>query len=422
MTSPTALAAVLVGVLSVGALAGCAPSKPAPTSTPTPSATVTIEPTGDGVLRFGTLFPASGDLAATGPAQVAAVEAAVREINEAGGVAGKPVEVLHRDSGDAASDRSGASLGDLVARGTDVVIGPSSAELAQRILPVAVESKVTVISPATSTPELATVDSAGFLFRTSPSYALQGEALGHILPESDAAKVALIYADDALGQSLKESFAASLDEHDGSLVASEPLAASTRAATVVKKIAAAEPDAVVIATSAASVDQTTALITALTDAGLGGTRLWLTSQNLADYSQALPAGVLAGANGIRDGAVPGDAFIARLTQADPAVSDTRFAAEVYDATIAAALAAILVGDDSGRSISLGLPGATSGGIRCRSFGECLDVLKTEPDIDYDGISGPLDFTESGDVSAAGYGIFTYGADNSYARASTWEWE
>ena len=55
--------------------------------------------------------------------------------------------------------------------------------------------------------------------------------------------------------------------------------------------------------------------------------------------------------------------------------------------------------------------ASAGGIKCTSYGECLDVLSTESDIDYDGISGPLDQSEAGDVTAGSFGIFSYAASN-----------
>jgi branched-chain amino acid transport system substrate-binding protein len=186
----------------------------------------------------------------------------------------------------------------------------------------------------------------------------------------------------------------------------------------VTKVSKAKPDAVIIATPFSAVEQTKALITQLSAAKLGGSTLWLTSQNLADYSQALPAGTMTGVNGILEGAAPDDAFIARLKQADPAVADTRYAAEAYDATILAALAAILAGDDAGLSVAGSLQAASTGGITCTSFGECLEVLKTENDIDYDGITGPLTLSDAGDVTSASFGVFAYGADNKFSRAST----
>jgi branched-chain amino acid transport system substrate-binding protein len=165
-------------------------------------------------------------------------------------------------------------------------------------------------------------------------------------------------------------------------------------------------------------DQTKALIGALSAAGFGGAKLWLTSQNLADYSQALPAGLLNGVNGILEGVQPDAAFIAKLKQEDPGLVDPRYGAEAYDATILAALAAILAGDDGGASIAAALRDASRSGIKCTSFGECLDVLRTEPDIDYDGITGTVNFDAAGDRTTASYGLYVYTAENKYQRTES----
>ena len=53
-----------------------------------------------------------------------------------------------------------------------------------------------------------------------------------------------------------------------------------------------------------------------------------------------------------------------------------------------------------------------------SFGECLEVLKTRTDIDYDGISGPISFDDNGDPRSAPYGIYKYGAENKFSFLET----
>ncbi len=124
-------------------LASCT-ALPTPTPTPTPTST----PTGDGVLRVGTLLSASDPAAA---AAVAGVNAAVREINAAGGVNSEPVEVVTRNAGDTA-DTAAAALADLVARGVDVVVGPSSDDLVASVTDAAAASDVPVLPSAGSAP------------------------------------------------------------------------------------------------------------------------------------------------------------------------------------------------------------------------------------------------------------------------------
>src|SRR5690606_2459059 len=124
------------GALLVLALTSCtAAPMPVPSVTPT----ATVAPTGDGVLRIGSLLPTTGTTAFIAPAQVAGVELAVKEINEAGGVGGAPVEVFHRDSGDASTGKAEASLAELLEKEVDVIVGPSSSVLAERLLPTVIE-------------------------------------------------------------------------------------------------------------------------------------------------------------------------------------------------------------------------------------------------------------------------------------------
>lgn len=415
MSRSRAVLSLAVGASLVLALTACGIAMPVPTPTPT----ATLTPNGDGVLRFGTIFPTSGQVAFLGAGQVAGVELAVRDINEAGGVNGAPVEVFHRDSGDATTSKAEESFADLLTKGVDVVIGPSSSALVEKLLPAVASSGVTMISPAATYPQLTANDTSGLFFRTIPSYGQQGVALGELLPKGGAKKVAIVYLDDALGQSLEKALSKSLKKNDAKLTVSEGFAAGTTDfAATIAAVTKGAPDVVVLATPGSAVDQTKALITQLSAAGFGGAKLWLTSQNLADYSQALPAGLLTGVNGIMEGADPGEAFLARLKQQDPALGETRYAAEAYDATILAALAATVSKDDAGTSVAFSLRSVSSGGVKCASFAECLDVLRSQDDIDYDGISGPVNFTATGDIASANYGVFAYNAENKFARVST----
>ena len=113
------LPVVIAGAIAlVVGLTGCtAPETPKP-PTPTATALPTLAPSGDGILRVGTMFPMTGDAAAEGQAQVAGTEVAAREITLEGGVLGKPPELIHRNS---AGDLD-VALANLVARGVDVVL------------------------------------------------------------------------------------------------------------------------------------------------------------------------------------------------------------------------------------------------------------------------------------------------------------
>jgi ABC-type branched-subunit amino acid transport system substrate-binding protein len=409
--------AAAIAAIAVVLLAGC--TAPVPTATPTeePSPSATIEPSGDGVLRVGTLVPATGTFQFLSAGQVTGINTAIKDINAAGGVAGVPVEVVHADSADAATTTAEASLATLLASPVDVIIGPSSSVLVERLAPEIVKAGTPLISPAATATVLSELDDDGLIFRTVPTYGAQGAALAEVISEKGPVDVALIAFDDAGSAALRGTLTAGLDAADSTLVADETFTADTKDyAPLIQAIVDAAPGAVVLASPGSVQEQAKAIIQLLHNAGYGGAKLWLTTQNAADYSQALPAGMLSGVNGIIEGYEPDDAFKARLKESDGAISIFRYAAESYDATILAALAAEVAGDDGAASIAATLQDVSRGGTKCTSFAECLDVLQTQDDIDYDGISGPQNWDGKGDISPAYYGVFTFNAENKFVFA------
>ena len=109
------------------ALTGCAaaPTATSTTSTTIPTPVVSTSPTGDGTLSIGTLFPMTGENAASGAAQVAGTEIAVRDILADQTTPTHPVQLIHRNSdGDLA-----AAYADLAARGVDLVLWDATTAL-----------------------------------------------------------------------------------------------------------------------------------------------------------------------------------------------------------------------------------------------------------------------------------------------------
>lgn len=413
MPRPHRLLRAAMPALLIAALAGCS-ANPAPAPERSSSAP---EPTGDGVLTIGTLLPTSGADAVLGPAMVAAVEVAVREINEAGGVGGVPVEVVHRDSGDAAGDQLETVFGELVEDDVDVVIGAGSSVLVERVLPLAVEAGVALITPSATAPGLASLDDDGLLARTVPSAALQGQALAEHFTEGDEdARVALVRRAGELGDELDERLSRGLESGGGALASSVELGEGADTDELAADLAEREPTAIVLATGGDSLEPTAALAEALLARGVEAQRLWFTAGNLADYGPLVAPGALEGAHGIGIGAQPDDAFLQRLRAVDPSVLGAAFAAEAYDATVLAALAAVLAGDDGGASIAARLADASGGGaVVCEAFEACAEALADGRGIDYDGRSGPLDLDDAGDPGRAAFGLHVYDASGAPQR-------
>lgn len=395
------------------ALAACTPDAPAKTATPKPTATVAK--TGDGVLRVGSIFATTGAQAYLGPGEAAGVTAALADINAAGGVLGKPAEVLTGDAGDVTTKTMESTYGFLVSKGADVVVGPSSSVLAERVLPAVVTARVPLISPAATSVRLSTLDDSGYLFRTISSAAQEGTVVAKAIGK---ARTALVFLDDDTGEAVLGTFRSALASTGGTLATSQSFqAGTTDFAPIVAAVTASKPDAVVLVSPFSSVTKNVALITALSAAGFGGNKLWLSSGAMADYSQALPAGALTAVNGVLEGADAGAAFTAKIKAVDPTVTDYLYAAEAYDATILAALAATVADDDGGPAIASHLRAVSEGGKKCTTYVACLSILKSQKNIDYDGMSGPISFDAAGDAHSGHFGLYRYDAANRFTRVA-----
>jgi ABC-type branched-subunit amino acid transport system substrate-binding protein len=146
-----------------------------------------------------------------------------------------------------------------------------------------------------------------------------------------------------------------------------------------------------------------------------GVQLYFVDGNTADYSDAFDKGTLNGVRATYPGAQLGDAFKQRLLKVNPKLKDFTYGPESYDATTVVALAAVAAKNDSGKAIGQKMAEVTNGGEKCTSFKDCAALLKAGKDIDYDGVSGPIDLNSTGSPSAATIGIFQYGADNKYTN-------
>jgi branched-chain amino acid transport system substrate-binding protein len=164
--------------------------------------------------------------------------------------------------------------------------------------------------------------------------------------------------------------------------------------------------------------EATAIVRELVRQGLGvGEHKWYFTDGYLSSGESLglPQGTLTGAKATQAGAKVATVFEQRLLAVDSAPTDFAYAPEAYDATIVAALAAVAAGRDDPRRIAAAMADVTRIGERCTGFQACARLLVAGRDIDYDGASGPIDFTDRGDPARAPIGVFEYKADNSYIR-------
>ncbi|MGW4801444.1 ABC transporter substrate-binding protein, partial [Nonomuraea sp. NPDC004297] len=129
-----ALAVVAATSLALTACGGGGGDTAAQTSQSAAPASSAPAAKGDGTLTLGTLLPQTGSLAFLGPPEFAGVDLALKEINEAGGVLGKPVVKHDTDSGDTTTNIASQSVDKLLAQSADAIIGAASSSVSESVI------------------------------------------------------------------------------------------------------------------------------------------------------------------------------------------------------------------------------------------------------------------------------------------------
>lgn len=223
---------------------------------------------GDGTLTIGGLLPTSGDLAFLGPPEIAGVNLGIEEINDNGGVNGKPVVYAETaDSGDGTPNIAPSSVDRLLSQDVDVIIGAASSSVSLSVIDKITQAGVAQVSPANTSTAFDTYADAGLYFRTAPSDVLQGQVMASTLIGDGHQNIAILARQDSYGEALAENVQKFFEEQGGTVVTYtlySPEAATYTAE--VEEIKAADPDAIVLI----SFDEAKKIVPELIKNGLGG--------------------------------------------------------------------------------------------------------------------------------------------------------
>ncbi|MBB3675552.1 ABC transporter substrate-binding protein [Modestobacter versicolor] len=129
-------------------------------------------------------------------------------------------------------------------------------------------------------------------------------------------------------------------------------------------------------------------------------------------------GALAGMKGTTPLTELSSDFTDRLLEVDPDLQDYNYSAESYDAAMLIALAAQSAGSTQATVFGPYVNALTVGGDKCSDFAACLEIINAGGDVDFDGFSGPLSFTDAGEPAQASFGLLQFGDDNALDDSKT----
>lgn len=364
-------------------------------------------------LKMGTILPLTGSLAFLGPPEVAGVDLAVKEINEAGGVLGHDVTVTHLDAADTQqANIAPSNASQLISDGVTAIVGSASSAVTLNIIDDVVAAEVVLVSPASTATALSGY--SDFFFRTAPPDSVQGNALGNLILEDGHTNVGILVFNDDYGTGLASVIKQTVEGQGGTITYGNPGEefdpAATNFSPEVEALMATNPDAVVVVTF----DQIKQILPELEAASFDFSTLYLVDGNTTDFSTDMDPGVLVGAQGTIPGAEPSEEFKQLLDEVYGKPLDSyAYGAESYDAAMLMALAAVHSGGTDGKSIqsSMAAVSGANGGTACTGFADCVELLEDGEEIIYQAVSGVGPFNAQGDPSAAYIGAFLYDDQN-----------
>jgi branched-chain amino acid transport system substrate-binding protein len=365
---------------------------------------------GGTALKIGTDLPQTGDLAVLGPPMVEAVQMAVRDINDAGGVNGKDVTLVIGDSG--TNEQVAAETADrlITTEQVDGIIGPASSRITLSVIDKITGAGIPMCSPSNTGSSLSTYETTepGFYFRTAPPDNLQGPALANVILDDGHKNVAVIALNDEYGQGFAKFLEDALKLGGATIAADVPYDPNgTDFSADVQQVVDASPDAVVLISFP---DTGTRIITGLIENGISPDIMYtadgMQSADVISQVNANDPSVLNGMKGTAPSSQGSEAFTKAFADFAPGVA-TIYSAHAYDCTIIEALAADTAKSNKPADIAANMVGVTRDGTKCYEYSDCKALIDDGTDIDYDGASGPGEWTPAGEPSAGTYDVWEF---------------
>ena len=381
---------------------------PAPTTasrvenTPAPTATPDTPAETGGTVTIGSVVPSTGDLGVFGPDMTAAIDVAIDAVNAAGGVNGKQIEVIHRDSGTSEQLGADAANGLINVDGAVGIIGAMSSGVTLSVARAAtIQNEIVQISPASSSPAITALDDNDFVFRTNMSDALQGGITADIATELGFTNIATTYINNAYGEGLTRVFSEGF-EGNGGTVSAQIGHESGQVSYLAELQQASEdsPDALVVI---AYPETASILLRESVEGGFFENYIFVDGVHSQSIFDAVTSPTIEGSYGTVAGAPESQArrdYVDLFREETGRESDNPYPGFALDAAAIMALAIEHADSEDPADIKDSLrtvanpPGVVVGP---KDLARALELIRSGDDVDYVGAGGDQDFDEFGDL-------------------------
>lgn len=370
-------------------------------------------------LTIGSLVALTGPFATYGPPLDKAAKLAVEVANDAAAETGADVDVS-LESADTESEPQAAvsAARKLVGEGasclTGTIITPEIVAIAQS---VTVARKTPMVLPFASSTTVSELEDDDTVFRTIAPDTLQGLALTQVIEDAlggAAGKtVSVAYRNEPYGEGLGTTFIKEWEARGGEVrgpVVFDPEQPSYN--TEAGEIVNGEEDAFLVIDYTDTYAKMGAALVRTGD--FDASKLFVSDTlSLPNIPKEIPRPALEGATGTiassPEETPAATAFDERYTAA-PGPDRIALDANNFDANLICFLAAVAAGSSDPAEMTAqirDIANAPGTEFTFEELPDAIEALSRGEDINYQGVSGPIEFDERGDLTQSRYDVFTY---------------
>ena len=347
-------------------------------------------------IRIGTLTPLTGAGGPYGPVMVKAVKAVIDEVNAAGGVLGRKVELISED------DQTNPEAGVRAARKLiDVdkvcaILGTWASSVTTAVAPLCWESK-TFLATVSGADSITQLPHQGYLIRTQPNTTLQGRKFGEFCVAEKAKRVFFLSPQTPFAKSQFDNITEAVKKAGGdtaTLIYDDKKPAYR---SEIDEVLRFKPDAIIFG---GYTPDTAVMLKDAYRAGYTGLKVAFGYSVNQKLVESVPAEVVDKTFTLAPSPAEGSKAYARLVKMIGVASPDPYTTQIYDQINLVLMAIALAGDASGTAIKDAVRKVSQapGGAKVDNAIDGLKAIAAKQAVDYDGASGPCDFTETGDIA------------------------
>ena len=347
-----------------------------------------------GPIRIGTLTPQTGAGGSYGPPMVRAVRAIVDDINAAGGIAGRKIELVSEDDETNPDSAVRAARKLIDVDRVCAIIGTWASAVTTAVAPLCWENKVMLFT-VSGADSITKLPHQGYIIRTQPNSYLQSGRLAGFMADQGVKKLFSLAAQTPFAVDSYNRISEILRQRGA-----EPLgqviydASKSSFRSEIDQALKSKPDSLLLNSYTPDL---TVLLRELYRAGYEGKKFTFAYAANAKLLESLPAEVVEGLISFApspDIDSPAYKRVQTIVGGDP----DPYSCQTHDHISLAALAIAKAGAATGPAIHDAVRGiGAASGTKVTSAVDGLKLLAAGKEVNYEGASGPCKFTPIGDI-------------------------